>query len=405
MDVGQGAYFNSVFTTKGPRVGNRLEHLESYLLDVIEGRRRGKRAATLRFVLRQLSILFGGIVQLRLSLYKWGILRPHTLGCQVLSVGNLTVGGTGKTPVVEVFASALQAQGRRVAILSRGYKRKRPSFRKRLKSRLMFQNTGTTPLVVSDGKRLLLNSRESGDEPYMLASNLPDVAVIVSTNRVKAGQYAIKKLGCDTLILDDGFQYMRLRHRLDMVLVDRTNPFGNRCVLPRGLLREPVRNIRRAGFIFITKSNGDGAPELKQQLRELNPDAEISECRHCARHIQNIYTGEEKPLSTLKGLAIAAISAIAVPQGFEDELKRQGATVLYHKTYADHHRYSQQEILDLINHSLQLGAQALLTTEKDAVRFPFIDRRDIPIYFLRVQIEMLSGKEAFTEWIGRICFQ
>jgi len=386
-------------------LSKRLEQLESYLLGVVEDRETGKGAAVLRFFLRQLARLFALIVQMRLKLYHWGIFRPHTLGCQVLSVGNLTVGGTGKTPIVEVFARSLQQQGRKVAILSRGYKRKKQPLWARVKARLTFQESGPPPLVVSDGKRLLLNSEISGDEPYMLASNLPDVAVLVDKNRVKAGKYAIKKLGCDTLVLDDGFQYLSLRHRLDIVLVDRTNPFGNRHVLPRGVLREPVRNIRRAGFIFITKSNGDGAAELKEQLQGLNPDAEISECRHHAKYIQDVYSGEKLGLEHLQGLPVGAISGIAVPQGFEDELGRQGATVLLHKTYADHHRYTQQEILDVINSSLQAGAKALLTTEKDAVRFPFIERRDIPIYFLRVEIEMLTGTEAFKDWIARICFQ
>jgi tetraacyldisaccharide 4'-kinase len=375
------------------------------LLGVVEDREKGKGASILRFFLRQLSRLFALIVQVRLKLYSWGIIRPHTLGCQVLSVGNLTVGGTGKTPIVEVFARSLQQQGRKVAILSRGYKRKKQPLGERIKARLTFQESGPPPLVVSDGKRLLLNSEISGDEPYMLASNLPQVAVLVDKNRVKAGKYAIKKLGCDTLVLDDGFQYLSLRHRLDIVLVDRTNPFGNRHVLPRGLLREPVRNIRRAGFIFITKSNGDGAAELKAQLRALNPDAEISECRHHAKYLQDVYSGERLPLEHLQGMPVAAISGIAVPQGFEDELGRQGAHVLLHETYADHHRYTQQEILDVINSALQAGARALLTTEKDAVRFPFIERRDIPIYFLRVEIEMLSGTEAFKDWIARICFR
>lgn len=386
-------------------MSNRSERLESYLLAVVEGRQKGKRAAVLRWVLRQLSYVFTFVVQLRLRLYGWGIMRHHSLGCQVLSVGNLTVGGTGKTPIVEVFARALQQQGRKVAILSRGYKRTQPPFWDRLVARLTFNAITIPPLVVSDGSRLLLDSAVSGDEPYMLATNLPEVAVLVDKNRVKAGQYAIKKLGCDTLILDDGFQYMMLKHRLDIVLVDRTNPFGNSRVLPSGLLREPIRNIRRAGFIFITKSNGDGAVELKQKLRELNPHAEISECRHCARYIQDLFTGEQHDLSKLQGAKIVAVSAIAVPQGFEDALKQHGAEILHHKTYADHHRYTQQEIIDLINDSVERGAEAILTTEKDAVRFPLIDRRDVPIYFLRVEIEMLSGSEAFKDWIARICYQ
>lgn len=383
----------------------RLEQLETYMLTVIEDRRHGRGASFLRFVLKQLSRLYAAIVQIRLWLYQHGIFRHHTLGCQVVSVGNLTVGGTGKTPVVEVFARSLQKRGRKVAILSRGYKRDEPPLLRRMFDRVTFRRRAQEPLVVSDGKHLLLDSDVSGDEPYMLASNLSDVAVLVHRNRVRAGQYAISRHGCDTLILDDGFQYLPLKHQLDIVLVDRTNPFGNRNLLPRGILREPARNIKRASFIFITKANGDGAEDLKRQLREMNPNAEIAECRHSPKYLQDAYTGERKGLDFLKDREIAAVSAIAVPKGFEDELVRLGARLLYHKRYADHHRYTQQEILNLINKSLDRGAKAIITTEKDAVRFPMIERRDIPIYFLRVEIEMLSGAEDFNACISRICFK
>jgi tetraacyldisaccharide 4'-kinase len=382
-----------------------LEKVEAYLLGVIEDRLQNRGAKVLRVVLRGFSLLFGSLVQFRLWLYLHGILRPHTLGCQVISIGNLTVGGTGKTPIVEVFARTLQKSGRKVAILSRGYKKKEDPFLRRLAKKLTLQVEDDPPRVVSDGQRLLLDSSLSGDEPFMLATNLPEVSVIVDANRVKAGQYAIQKLGCDTLILDDGFQYLKMKHRLDIVLVDRTNPFGNRRLLPRGILREPIRNIKRAGFIFITKSNGDGAEELKRTLRQYNPHAEISECRHSAKHLQNVYTGERQPLSFLRGLPVAAVSGIASPKGFEDELVRLGARVMYHKRFADHHRYKQQEIIEVINKGLPCEARIVVTTEKDAVRFPMLERRDLPVYFLRVEIEMLSGADEFHAWINRICFK
>jgi tetraacyldisaccharide 4'-kinase len=385
--------------------GYQLEKLEQYFLSVIDGQRRTKGAIMWRFALKMLSHLFGTIVQIRLKLYELRLLRHHTLGCQVVSVGNLTVGGTGKTPIVEIFARSLQQSGRKVAILSRGYKKKKPplGIRMRRKFKHLFSES-RPPLVVSDGKRLLLGSALSGDEPYMLASNLNNVAVLVDKDRVKAGKYAIKELGCDTLILDDGFQHLRLQHWVDIVLVDSTNPFHNENVLPRGLLREPVKNIRRASFIFITKCR-EPQEELKARLRALNPKAEISECRHCPRYLENVYTGERQTLEFLRGKKVAAVSGIAAPQGFENELIKFGAEVIHHKRYADHHRYSQKEMIDRINKSIERGADMIVTTEKDAVRFPRIKRRDLDIYFMRVEIELLSGQEDFDACIKRICFK
>ena len=376
------------------------ERLEQRLLKVISKEVRGKRASWIRGFLRVLSGIFYVLVLLRLWLYKHGIIRANTLGCQVISVGNVTVGGTGKTPIVETFSRSLQEKGRKVAILSRGYKsRKTPLWEKILKKEERL------PRVVSDGERLLLNSDMAGDEPYMLASNLREVAVLVDKDRVKSGKYAICKLGCDTLVLDDGFQYLGLRHRLDIVLVDYTNPFGYGHVLPRGLLREPMRHLKRAGFIFITKCPLEGAPELKKKLRELNPHAEISECRHTSKYIQNVYTRERLGLDAIEGRKVATISGIAVPEGFEEGVRRLGAEIVHSAQYADHHRYTQQEIIETINQAVVDGAEMIVTTEKDAVRFPRIERCDLPVLYLRVEIEMLSGSEAFNDWIDRICFK
>jgi len=386
----------------------KRERVEKYVLSLIRTSELSRDAGRVdRFVLmslRCLSSLYWSVVQLRLFLYRKGILRHHTLGCQVISIGNLTVGGTGKTPVVEVFARRLQQEGRKVAILSRGYKKKEPPFMERLVDKMLLREKRRPPRVVSDGKTLLLDYRMAGDEPYMLASHLRDVVVLVDKDRVKGGRYAINKAGCDTLILDDGFQYLGLKHRLDIVLVDCRNPFGNRHVLPRGILREPVKNIRRASFIFITKCDGTSNAELRAELRQLNPTAEMIECTHRAKCLENVFTSERKDLDFLKGLSVTALSGIAAPDGFERELEDRGAKVVRRDRFADHHRYSQQELIDIINESLAVGAGAIITTEKDAVRFPRVERRDVPIYFLRVDIELLSGTEDFNDCISRICF-
>ncbi|MFU8781286.1 MAG: tetraacyldisaccharide 4'-kinase [Kiritimatiellia bacterium] len=388
---------------------NRLEQTEKYLVGLIERKgadqNRSRPIRGLLLLLKALSRLYRLIVQTRIWCYNHGILRHHTLGCQVISVGNLTVGGTGKTPVVEIFARELQQAGRRVAILSRGYKKSKPPLIKRLTNKLTLAENREPPRVVSDGKELLLDSHTSGDEPYMLASNLPDVAVLVDRDRVKSGRYAINRLNCDTLILDDGFQYLSLKPRVQIVLVDMTNPFSNENVLPRGILREPIKNIRRADFIFITKSDGKNAGAIIEQIRQYNQQAEIIECRHCPRYLKNVITLEQEPLDFLKNRNVVALSGIAAPHGFERSLETFGASLLETFRFADHHRYSQQELINIINAAAKAGADAIITTEKDAVRFPGLARCDVPIYFLRVDIEILRGAENFQQWIERICFR
>jgi tetraacyldisaccharide 4'-kinase len=263
---------------------------------VIFEERRGKRAAIIRSVLFLLSKVFQVAVKTRRFLYNVRLLRDSTLGVQVIAIGNLTVGGTGKTPVVEKFARELQDQGRTVAILSRGYRSKPPPLRKRLLNKLLFQEDSTPPRVVSDGKSLLLDSETAGDEPYMLASNLKDVVVLVDKDRVKSGRYAIEKFGCDTLLLDDGFQYWKLRgRRRDIVLIDRQQPFGNERLLPRGTLREPPSHLARASTIFITKSDGD-TRELRRLIAQHNPTAGIIECIHQPLYFEDVFTAERHGL-------------------------------------------------------------------------------------------------------------
>jgi tetraacyldisaccharide 4'-kinase len=386
-------------------IRNWTEAVETFVLEVILEHRKGKRAAIVRCLLLALSKVFAVAVKIRRFLYNVRILRDSTLGVQVIAIGNLTVGGTGKTPVVEKFARELQDQGRTVAILSRGYRSKPPPLTRRLINKLLFQEDTTPPRIVSDGKSLLLDSETAGDEPYMLASNLKDVIVLVDKDRVKSGRYAIEKFGCDTLLLDDGFQYWKLAgRRRDIVLIDCQAPFGNEFLLPRGTLREPPSHLARANTIFITKSNGDTA-RLRARITKHNPNAGIIECIHHPLYFEDVFTGERHGLEFLKGRKVASLSGIAQPESFERSLIELGAELVYSKRFADHHRFTQQEVLNAMNRSKKRNADAVITTQKDAVRFPKIDRRDVPILFMRVEIKILSGAKDFQDCVRQICFR
>ena len=383
-------------------MGRRLENLEQFGIDVVLERRRGVRATALREILYALSFIYERLVQLRLYFYRKRILRERALGCLVISVGNLTVGGTGKTPIVEKFARALQAGGRRVAILSRGYKSvpRRRKWLDRLRRR-----DADPPRVVSDGKSLLLDSLTAGDEPYMLAHNLKDVIVLVDKDRVRSGRFAIDKWNVDTLLLDDGLQYLHLKHRLDMVLVDRQAPFGNEFLLPRGTLREAPRNLRRASYIFITKNTGESNETLIERIRRYNRTAEIIECAHKPLYLQNVFTSEQLPLERLRDTFIGSICGIAAPESFEGALKKLGAHVDLAKRYIDHHYYTEAELTTFINRCIRRDLAMIVTTEKDAVRMPRLPETDmkVPICFLRVEIEILSGHEGWEHCVARIC--
>jgi tetraacyldisaccharide 4'-kinase len=381
------------------------ENFETFFLEVIFEERRDFRANLTR------GFLFGGskIFQVAVKIHRWlinvRIFRDKTLGVQVIAIGNLTLGGTGKTPVVEKFARELRDAGRNVAILSRGYRSKPPPFHVWLLNKILLREDQTPPRVVSDGKSLLLDSEMAGDEPYMLASNLKDVVVLVDKDRVKSGRYAIEKFGCDTLLLDDGFQYWRLRgRRHDVVLVDRQQPFGNEHLFPRGTLREPHSHLARAHTIFITKSDGNTS-ELRERIGKLNPIAAVIECIHSPLYFEDVFSGERRGLDFLAGKKVASLSGIAQPEGFEQSLVKLGAELVYSKRFADHHRFTQQEILNVINRGKKRAAEIIITTQKDAVRFPKIDRRDLPIYFMRVEIKIVSGANDFQDCVRKICFR
>ena len=374
------------------------DQIEKYYLKVITGHYRGFWAVLVRAFLWVFSQLYRLVINLRYLLYRIKIFRTRSVTAWVISVGNITLGGTGKTPVVERLARLLSSRGRKVAIVSRGYRRKTGPLLRRMKEKLL---GAPTTRIVSDGKRIFLNARVAGDEPYMLASNLKDVPVLVNRRRAKAALYAVRRFKADTIILDDGFQHVGLKRDLDIVLVDSEYPFGNGYLFPRGFLRERPRHLNRADLVIITKVKTSPV-ELKQRLRELNPRLEILECRYKPLYLRDLRTSIRASLGCLRGMKICAVAGIARPEGFKQLLQEQGAVVVETRWFPEHHFYSQQELIDIINQAGQASAEALITTEKDAARFAKLSPSGLPVYSLRVEVETLTGEEDFDRSLLRL---
>jgi tetraacyldisaccharide 4'-kinase len=381
-----------------------LEELERWGADVIFGRARGLRATLARFLMRALSGIFRILVQLRLWRYRSGWKPQRHLGSQVVAIGNITVGGTGKTPVVELLARSLRDRGRSVAVLSRGYKSRKLDRPQRWRDAMgRAIPPERMPKVVSTGESLLLDSKYAGDEPFMLARNLEGVSVLVDRNRVKSGRFAIQHLAADTLLLDDGMQYLDLAHGIDIVLVDSQAPFGTEALLPRGTLREPPKNLRRASYIMLTKCNGSPNDALIGRIRKYNKTAEIIECAHGPVHLENVFTRERQPLEFLHDKWVGAISAIAVPEAFEGALAKLGARVEIRRRFSDHYRFSRKDVDKFMQRCVERDMQLIVTTEKDAVRFPRPSSIDVPVHFLRIEVEILRGREIWDSLIQRLC--
>jgi tetraacyldisaccharide 4'-kinase len=378
--------------------------LELYTIDVIMGRRAGTGAAFYGAFLQLCSWLFSGIVQLRLWLYRHRILHDQPLGCLVVVVGNLTVGGTGKTPVVEKCsrgpcataearspssAAATRARPRRCGRNGGGGSRT-PRSRRRASS--------------ATASRCCSTARWPATSRSCSRATCPGVIVLVDKNRVKAGAYAIKRFGCDTLVLDDGFQYLPLKGRLNLLLVDKTNPFGNGHLLPRGILREPVKHLKRASYVFLTKSKGVRDEELEAMIQKFNPTAEIIECAHKPQYLQRIDSAERLPLTALAGRKIGALSGIAAPESFEAFLRETGAKLVYTRRFLDHYRFTHDDLGEVFSEAEDAGVEIMVTTEKDAVRIAASEKFPMPCYFLRLEIEILRGAADFQEAVGKICF-
>ncbi len=371
---------------------------QQYILGIMYDRRHGPLARAIKCLLWLVSQLYRFGVWTRGKLYSVGVFRQRPLGWLTISVGNITLGGTGKTPLVEALARALSERGRKVAILSRGYKSE-----KRPQAGESPADAGGSPRVVSDGQRIFLDAQQAGDEPYLLATNLDGVPILVDKNRVRAGQYAISHFGADTLILDDGFQYLALDRTHNLVLIDCTDPFGNGHLLPRGILREPLKSLRRASCFVLTKTNYAEVAPIKDRLREINPNAEILETAHEPLYLEDVISGRREGVELVRGKDVHVLSAIARPESFEMAVERLGGRIKRTIRFLDHHRFSQDEIEQVLKEAAADGAHAVVTTQKDAVRLPPLRSTPLPFFFLRVGMRTTAGAKDFADWADRLC--
>jgi len=349
------------------------------------------------------SRLYGAITKARNSLYETGVFKSFSLGVPTVSVGNITVGGTGKTPLVAFVAEILAANGEKVAVLSRGYGRENSKRR----------------VLVSDGEKILAETKTAGDEPFELAQKLLGKAIVIAdASRVSAGNWAREKFGITAFVLDDAFQHLRVRRDINIVTIDATNPFGNEKLLPSGILRETLENLKRADAVIITRANlVKDVSNLKSRIKEFNSvclifvtENKISslvdlknfhvKAQGKANHELRITNYDKKPITNHQ-LLIAnryfAFCALGNPNNFFEQLRKENFNLVLTEKFPDHHFYTQKDIAKLEIKARKVNAEILLTTAKDAVKLKNL-RFDLPCFV--VESEMVFDSENnFRDWL------
>ncbi len=383
--------------TESIKATEKVENFQTYFFHLLhDNEKHGFGMKLLIKVLYVFSILYGGLVNLKLLGYKVGIFKRKKLDCYVISLGNITVGGTGKTPTAQRLAKDIHDMGYRVVILNRGYRAKWRG------------DVG----IVSNGRELLMSAPMAGDEAYMLAKHLPEVPVLIGPDRAVTGKYAIEHFGAEVAILDDGYQHWQLKRDMDIVLIDSVNVFGNNYMLPRGTLREPIPHLERADVCLLTKVDQAAAGSLEyihDTISKYDNKALVVESIHQPRafvELSDWYANigaEGIPVSKMKGKRMVAVSAIGNPTSFEQTLKDLGVMVLESLRFPDHHDYTEDEMHDVMDQAIREDAEAIVITEKDAVKIPVPDvsrsRGEngvlIPIYVLCVEVTFLEGGRDF----------
>lgn len=342
--------------------------MRDFIYSLMTDKRSGPFYNLIKFKLYLISIIYGFCIRVRKFFYKVGIFKTRRAALKVISVGNITLGGTGKTPFVVTLAYILETELKRsVCVLIRGY---------------------------------------GWDEQAMLKAKLNDIPVLAGEDRARSSLKALKLYGSDTAILDDGFQHWELDRDLDIVLVDSRNPFGNSQLFPRGVLREGVEALERADIVVFTKTNKKEAAleGLKNEIKRINKDIAFLEASHNPTHLYENKTKRTQDLAYIKGKRLMLLSSIGDPAYFEETVKDLGADVIEHIIFMDHHNYKKNDMDYVLKRCSERSFDLILTTEKDAVKLTRLGLYlgSYTVMVLAVQLDIISGKEILIDRLNRL---
>jgi len=362
---------------------------------VLSGEEQGGRLFL--FFLYGLSVCYGLAVRFRSFFYDNGILKANQLACRVVSIGNLTVGGTGKTPMTIFVAQLLRNFGYQPVVISRGYKGRA-------------EKTGG---IVSDGKTILIGHDFAGDEPYMMAQKLKGIPVLIGGNRYQIGLRAVEKFSPDVIVLDDAFQHRQLDRDMDLVLIDEKSFLGNRCLLPRGILREPVSGLLRADAFILTRS-GEKSSTARDRLEAMMPGKPVFQSYHKPYISGIIKGGNGKSLETaheteltisaddfefLKKSTVFVFSGIAKNKEFKSMVAERVKEVAGDIQFADHHAYSKKDFRIIVDQAKKCSAEFLVTTEKDYVKIAGKIISPIDIIVIGIKVSFKEDETKFAAFI------
>ena len=343
--------------------------------------RNGTLSPALDLALVPFAVAYGIAAQLRCGLYRTGLLKTRSLSCPVISVGNLTVGGTGKTPVVIALANWLHNHGKCVGVVSRGYGR----------------DNEKQVVLVSDGQQILVDSHKGGDEPVLIATRCPGVPVIVGADRYAAGAKLLREFSCNVLILDDGFQHMALKRDADLLLVDAKSRFGNGYLLPRGPLRELPTSIKRATALIVTRASSTENNVSASLDTSAVGEMPIGISRFALTGFVNLRTGEVLAQEMMRGKHCIAFCGIANPHSFATMLENAGVTIQELLSFPDHWRYASEDLQKIWESTEGCAPKMVITTEKDAVKIMHQLPDALEVFAARIELAWVKGQHSIEQ--------